>query len=99
MMPPRLPCPGEAIVDGDALSVSIAAASIIAKVTRDRLMGCLGRAFPGYGFESHMGYSTPGHFAALKRSKLPSLDALSMVSFAVPRKLVSCMVFSCLWVK
>ena len=67
MMPPRLPCPGEAIVDGDALSVSIAAASIVAKVTRDRLMGCLGRAFPDYGFESHMGYSTPRHFAALKR--------------------------------
>jgi ribonuclease HII len=66
MLPPGLPCAGEAIVSGDALSVSIAAASIVAKVTRDRLMGHVGRAFPGYGFEQHMGYSTPGHFAALE---------------------------------
>jgi ribonuclease HII len=66
MLPPGLACPAEAIVDGDALSVSIAAASIIAKVTRDRLMGTVGRAFPDYGFERHMGYSTPGHFAALR---------------------------------
>jgi ribonuclease HII len=65
MLPPGLPCAGEAVVSGDALSVSIAAASIVAKVTRDRLMGHVGRAFPGYGFEQHMGYSTPGHFAAL----------------------------------
>jgi ribonuclease HII len=67
MLPPGLACPAEAIVSGDALSVSIAAASIVAKVTRDRLMGCLGRAFPDYGFEEHKGYSTPGHFAALDR--------------------------------
>jgi ribonuclease HII len=67
MLPPNLPCPAEAIVDGDALSVSIAAASIIAKVTRDRLMGQVGRAFPDYGFERHMGYSTPGHFEALRQ--------------------------------
>jgi ribonuclease HII len=66
MLPPNLPCPAEAIVDGDALSVSIAAASIIAKVTRDRLMGNVGRAYPGYGFERHMGYSTPEHFEALR---------------------------------
>jgi ribonuclease HII len=67
MLPPGLPCPAEAVVGGDGLCVSIAAASIVAKVTRDRLMGCLGRAFPGYGFEQHMGYSTPGHFEALER--------------------------------
>jgi ribonuclease HII len=66
MLPPNLPCPAQAIVDGDALSVSIAAASIVAKVTRDRLMGQLGQAFPNYGFERHMGYSTPSHFAALR---------------------------------
>ena len=65
MLPPRLPCPAEAIVSGDALSVSIAAASIVAKVTRDRLMGAVGKAFPDFGFERHMGYSTPGHFEAL----------------------------------
>jgi ribonuclease HII len=64
--PPGLACPCETIVGGDGLSVSIAAASIVAKVTRDRLMGAIGRAFPDYGFEQHMGYSTPAHFAALK---------------------------------
>ena len=67
MLPPDLPCAAEAIVDGDALSVSIAAASIIAKVTRDRLMQRLGNAYPAYGFERHMGYSTPEHFAALRQ--------------------------------
>jgi ribonuclease HII len=66
MLPPDLPCPAQAIVDGDALSVSIAAASIVAKVTRDRLMGNVGRAYPNYGFERHMGYSTPEHFEALR---------------------------------
>ena len=65
MLPPRLPCPAEAIVGGDALSVSIAAASIVAKVTRDRLMIAVGHAFPDYGFGEHKGYSTPGHFEAL----------------------------------
>jgi ribonuclease HII len=67
MLPPGLPCGAETIVGGDRLSVSIAAASIVAKVTRDRLMGFVGRAFPDYGFEQHMGYATPGHFAALER--------------------------------
>jgi ribonuclease HII len=65
-LPPGLTCPGQAIIGGDGLSVSIAAASIVAKVTRDRLMGEMGRAFPEYGFEQHMGYSTPRHFAALE---------------------------------
>jgi ribonuclease HII len=66
MLPPNLACSAEAIIGGDGLSISIAAASIVAKVTRDRLMANVGRAFPGYGFEQHMGYSTPGHFAALR---------------------------------
>jgi len=66
MLPPDLFCPAEAIVDGDARSVSIAAASIVAKVTRDRLMARLGHAFPVYGFEQHKGYSTPGHFEVLR---------------------------------
>ncbi len=66
MLPPDLPCPAEAIVDGDALSLSIAAASIVAKVARDRLMQAIGEAYPNYGFERHMGYSTPEHFAALR---------------------------------
>jgi len=66
MLPPGLACTSEAIVDGDALSVSIAAASIVAKVTRDRLMARVGLAFPDYGFEHHKGYSTPAHFEALR---------------------------------
>jgi ribonuclease HII len=60
-------CECTAVISGDALVSSIAAASIVAKVTRDRLMGRLGLAFPGYGFERHMGYSVPEHFAALER--------------------------------
>jgi ribonuclease HII len=60
-------CDCEAVVSGDALVASIAAASIVAKVTRDRLMTRLGLAHPGYGFERHMGYSVPEHFAALAR--------------------------------
>ena len=59
-------CECQAVVGGDALVSSIAAASIVAKVTRDRLMMRLGAAHPGYGFERHMGYSVPEHFAALQ---------------------------------
>ncbi len=60
-------CECRAVVHGDALVASIAAASIVAKVTRDRLMMQLGAIHPGYGFERHMGYSVPEHFAALAR--------------------------------
>jgi len=60
-------CECTAVVSGDALVSSIAAASIVAKVTRDRLMTRLGLAHPGYGFERHMGYSVPEHFEALAR--------------------------------
>jgi ribonuclease HII len=60
-------CDCEAVVSGDALVLSVAAASIVAKVTRDRLMTRLGLAHPGYGFERHKGYSVPEHFAALAR--------------------------------
>jgi ribonuclease HII len=66
-LPKGLACPGEAIIGGDGLSVSIAAASIVAKVTRDRLMGAMGRAYPDYGFERHMGYGTALHLDALGR--------------------------------
>ena len=66
MEPPGLGCGCETVIGGDALCLSIAAASIVAKVTRDRLMTAIGRAFPDYGFEQHMGYSTPAHFAALR---------------------------------
>jgi ribonuclease HII len=60
-------CECYSVIGGDGLVASIAAASIVAKVTRDRLMIRLGAAHPGYGFERHMGYSVPEHFAALAR--------------------------------
>jgi ribonuclease HII len=60
-------CDCQTVVSGDALVASVAAASIVAKVTRDRLMVRLGLAHPGYGFERHMGYCVPEHFAALAR--------------------------------
>ena len=60
-------CDCEAVIGGDGLVVSIAAASIIAKVTRDRLMCALAEDCPGYGFESHKGYSVPEHLEALAR--------------------------------
>ena len=60
-------CDCEAVISGDAIIASIAAASIVAKVTRDRLMTRLGLCHPGYGFEHHKGYSVPEHFAALAR--------------------------------
>ncbi len=56
----------EAIADGDAKSLTIAAASILAKVHRDRVMRNYDKMFPQYGFASHKGYGTPGHIAALK---------------------------------
>src|SRR5499427_3308332 len=61
------PCDCEAVISGDAIIASIAAASIVAKVTRDRLMTRLGLLHPGYGFEHHKGYSVPEHFEALAR--------------------------------
>ncbi len=80
-----LPCPSLAIVDGDARSLIIAAASIVAKVTRDRLMQTLDRQYPAYGFARHKGYGTKAHMQALfefgpcpahRRSFRPVQDAL-----------------------
>lgn len=62
-----LPVPHCAIVGGDAASLSIAAASVMAKVTRDRLMTELAGQYPQYGFERHKGYGTKQHLAALRR--------------------------------
>jgi len=62
---PNLPCPSLAIVKGDARSLSIAAASVIAKVTRDRWMTDLDRRHPEYGFVRHKGYGTAAHIQAL----------------------------------
>lgn len=63
---PALPFKQFAVVDGDALSFSIACASIIAKVTRDRMMDYYHELYPQYGFEKHRGYGTPQHMKALK---------------------------------
>ena len=64
---PELPCPGRAVIKGDATSLSIAAASIVAKVARDRLMARLDGLHPGYGFAVHAGYPTAAHRAALRQ--------------------------------
>ncbi|MEE2861191.1 MAG: ribonuclease HII [Paracoccus sp. (in: a-proteobacteria)] len=64
-VPRDLSCPGEAIVKGDARSLTIAAASIIAKVLRDRVMVDLAQQHPGYGWEANAGYPTPAHKLAL----------------------------------
>lgn len=66
-IPPGLGCAAECIVGGDRLSYSIAAASILAKVTRDRQMARLAADFPGYGWESNRGYGSAGHLEALKQ--------------------------------
>nr|WP_229238373.1 ribonuclease HII [Dyella amyloliquefaciens] len=66
-LPRELPCPGRAIVGGDALEPAISAASILAKVSRDRWMVALDQEHPGYGFAEHKGYPTPVHLEALKR--------------------------------
>ena len=63
---PEVSVPQCPIIHGDALSVSIAAASIVAKVTRDRLMEDYDRIYPGYGFAKHKGYGTAAHIAAIK---------------------------------
>ncbi|MGB3839887.1 MAG: ribonuclease HII [Rhodanobacter sp.] len=66
-LPPNLPCPARAIVGGDALEPAISAASILAKVSRDRLMVQLDALHPGYGFALHKGYPTPAHLSSLQR--------------------------------
>jgi ribonuclease HII len=65
--PPKLDCAVRCVVGGDALCLSIAAASIVAKVVRDRAMERLGIRFPGYGWHSNAGYATAMHRAALQR--------------------------------
>ena len=64
---PDVPCPQKNLVGGDARCASVAAASIVAKVTRDRIMRELDKEFPEYGFARHKGYATPDHLAALDR--------------------------------
>jgi ribonuclease HII len=85
--PPRLPCPVKCVIRGDSISMSVAAASIVAKVSRDRLMTQLARSHPGYGWDHNFGYGTAEHQAALeaigtthhhRRSFAPVLKILQM---------------------
>jgi ribonuclease HII len=64
---PPLSCTVQTVVKGDALSFSIAAASVVAKVTRDRIMRALAPRYPGYGWETNVGYATPEHGEAIRR--------------------------------
>lgn len=84
-MAPDLPCPVEWVIDGDAIVPLISAASIIAKIERDRMMNELCLQYPGYAFSKHKGYATPVHQRALaelgpcaihRRSFKPVQDAL-----------------------
>jgi ribonuclease HII len=74
---PKWQRPSKAIVDGDAKCRSIAAASIIAKVTRDRMMAEFAGEYPGYGWETNRGYGTPEHYRALKTLGLTPLHRRS----------------------
>lgn len=65
-IPPNIECQGKAVIKGDGRSVSIAAASIIAKVTRDRMMDRAGLLYPNYGFDAHAGYGTAAHLKAIE---------------------------------
>lgn len=82
---PLLPCTAQAIIKGDLTEPAISAASILAKVTRDREMVELERQFPGYGFAKHMGYPTPAHLNALEALGPSSVHRRS---FAPVRKLL-----------
>ena len=75
-----LACPQRNLVDGDARCATVAAASIVAKVTRDRLMRQLDVEYPAYGFARHKGYATPEHIAAIDRHGLCPLHRRSFVS-------------------
>jgi ribonuclease HII len=86
-LPQSLPCPAEALIGGDAIEPAIMAASILAKVARDRHMLELHLQYPQYGFDRHKGYPSPAHLAALaahgpcpqhRRSYAPVRDALNI---------------------
>jgi ribonuclease HII len=79
---PRCPVPHRAVVQGDATSAAIAAASVLAKVTRDRYMHEAARQHPGWGFDEHVGYSTPEHRQAIERIGISPLHRRSFQSVA-----------------
>jgi ribonuclease HII len=74
--------PHRAVVGGDGTSAAIAAASVLAKVTRDRYMHRIAHQHPGWGFEEHVGYSTPEHRAAIERNGISPLHRRSFQSVA-----------------
>lgn len=78
----RCSVPHRAVVEGDCTSAAIAAASVVAKVTRDRYMRRVAPEHPGWGFEEHVGYSTPGHRAAIERNGISPLHRRSFASVA-----------------
>lgn len=80
-LPAGLPCPARALIGGDGLSASIAAASIVAKVLRDRVMARADGAFAGYGFARHAGYGTAGHRAAIASLGPCALHRMSFAPF------------------
>ncbi len=82
----ELPCEVRTIIGGDALSASIAAASILAKTARDRLMAEMDHLYPGYGFAAHKGYGVPEHMAALRRL---GPCAIHRMSFAPIRRVMA----------
>lgn len=86
-VPPGLPCPCKPVIKGDRRSQSIAAASIVAKVTRDRMMNRAGLLTPIYGFDSHVGYATKKHRAALEEHG--PLTRLHRMSFAPLKNTIS----------
>jgi len=79
-VPPHLPCPAHCLIKGDQRSLSIAAASIIAKVMRDQMMRQAATVFPAYGFDKHVGYGTKKHLLALEKNG--SIAKLHRRSFA-----------------
>ena len=81
---PRMPCPSLAIKKGDAVAVSVAAASIIAKVTRDRIMRRMHRRFPEFGFDHNKGYGTPEHLDVLDRLGPTAIHRLSFACVGQP---------------
>ncbi len=80
-VPPGLACPGKAVIKGDARSLSIAAASIVAKVTRDRMMEQAGTLYSAYGFEIHAGYATAFHRERIAEHGPCPLHRMSSVSY------------------
>jgi ribonuclease HII len=74
---PRMPCPSLGIKKGDAVAVSVAAASIVAKVTRDRIMDRMHRRYPAWGFDHNRGYGTPEHLEVLDRLGPTAIHRLS----------------------